>query len=335
MMSSKKNHLSDISHVNRNLPVNFINQDLFLFQHELKKEIQSSYFIRINFVFLVVDTVVSIPKFRFYPAETHLNGSFSKQQKNDYLNKISFPFKIYPKAIWITQNWTWMYFHWMIDSLTRYVACMDYIKKHPVILPSSYKEYAYIVDSLDYLDIPYIWHDEQTSPMILELILPSHTASPGNYNVHYLFKLRSLFLSKQPIISKPFRKIFISRKKALTRRIINESEIYKLLVDNGIEIHCLEDYTLKNKIKLISETNCLIGMHGAGLTNMLFLPTLSKVLEIRIENDSHNNSYFSMASALNLPYYYFKAKLVNMKDDTNDVFIDLEQLKLTLNQILQ
>jgi capsular polysaccharide biosynthesis protein len=279
---------------------------------------------------VVNDTVITFPFYRFYPAETHLNGSFSLAQKKAYKQNIHYPVAFNKKGVWITQNWTWMYFHWMIDALTRYVASQSFIDKHPVLLPSSYQKFSYIQESLDYLGIPYVWYDENKTTYVWELLLPSHTAIPGNYNVGYLNALRTLFLSKPRQIENFKRKVYISRKNAKTRRMINESSFIHLLAKYSIEYHCLESFSLSEKINLLSNTSLLIGVHGAGLTNMLFLPDQASVIEIRMLGDSHNNSYFAMASALKFPYYYLEAELVDSSSEEKDIVLDLEKMERIL-----
>jgi capsular polysaccharide biosynthesis protein len=106
--------------------------------------------------------------------------------------------------------------------------------------------------------------------------------------------------------------------------------VMELLLQYGYEIHFFEDYDLKKQIEIMSETKSLIGLHGAGLTNMLFMPANGQVLELRNENDAHNNCYFSLASDLNQAYYY----LINTGDieDTHrvEVTVDISKLKIAV-----
>lgn len=57
----------------------------------------------------------------------------------------------------------------------------------------------------------------------------------------------------------------------------------------------------------MSETKALGGLHGAGLTNMVFMPPGGHVLEVRFRGDAHNNCYFSLASAMEHGYWYVLA----------------------------
>ena len=68
---------------------------------------------------------------------------------------------------------------------------------------------------------------------------------------------------------------------------------------------------------MFSQCSLLISIHGNALTNMLWMPEGSTVLEIRRSGDSHNNCYFSLASALGHKYYYVLAPSVDNIKDTH------------------
>jgi capsular polysaccharide biosynthesis protein len=156
-------------------------------------------------------------------------------------------------------------------------------------------------------------------------LIPSHTANTGNYNHTLINELRDKFLGNIKIKGK--RKIFISRLKAPKRKISNEQDVVNYLKSHNWEIHYFEDYSFKKQIEIISETKYLIGLHGAGLTNMLFMREGGKVLELRNENDNHNNCYFSLASELNHEYYYQLSKGNSIETHTVDIKVDIDLLK--------
>jgi capsular polysaccharide biosynthesis protein len=324
-MKNKK-ILQESQTILRNKPINLKKNDIHLFEHELNINSNCIFFYKLKNVLLVDDTIVTLPFFKFYPGETHINGSFSRENKFQYLKKISFPTLFKKKAIWITQNWTWMYFHWLTDALPRYVACLECLDEHLVILPDSYAQHPFIVESLIFLGIPYFFHDKLKTTFVSNLILPGHTSVPGNYNIFLINKLRSMFHARLTF-KKATRKVFISRSKAGSRRISNQEEFDNLLLKYGYEIHCLEDYSFIDQIKLMYESTHLIGVHGGGLTNMLFCQQDAKVMEIRMKDDNHNNCYFSLASALNIPYFYFEAEIVDSSLNTlriDTVLIEIE-----------
>ena len=50
---------------------------------------------------------------------------------------------------------------------------------------------------------------------------------------------------------------------------------------------------------------------------MLFLNEKTNLIEIRNKNDKHNNAFFSMASALNLNYFYYSTDFYGDKKSLN------------------
>ncbi len=308
----------------RKAPKNLKESDLVLFKHEYQSSICSTTFLKLKNVDVLQDTVFDLSSFRFFESYTHILGSFTIKEKFEKL-KLFFKAKTnVDRGVWITQNWTWMYFHWMTDALPRLIALEGEVEQYPVLLPIDYKSYPYIVESLELLGYDYVWYTSTQRVRITDLILPSHTALPGNYNGVFLNQLRQRFLGAPRV---PYRKIFISRSNATQRFIVNEDDVVALVLSFGFEVHFFENYSLSKQVALLSDTSCLIGLHGAGLTNMLFMPPKGTVIEIRNQGDQHNNCYFSMSSELDHSYYYLEAE--GDSEDTASVNLHIDIIKLT------
>ena len=313
----------------RKAPKNLKESDLVLFKHEYQSSICSTTFLKLKNVDVLQDTVFDLSSFRFFESYSHILGSFTMKDKFEKL-KLFFKAKtIVDRGVWITQNWTWMYFHWMTDALTRLIALEGEVEQFPVLLPIDYKSYPYIVESLELLGYDYVWYTSTQRIRITDLILPSHTALPGNYNGLFLNQLRQRFLGAQ---RDTYRKIFISRSNATQRFIANEDDVVALVLSFGFEVHFFENYSLRKQVALLSDTSCLIGLHGAGLTNMLFMPPKGTVIEIRNQGDQHNNCYFSMASELNHAYYYLEGNGDSEQTASVNIQIDLNQLSNLLRE---
>lgn len=322
MIRKNKIPIVDAQIIMRVVPQNLQDIDVQLFEHEFNIVNKASYYYKFRHALFVEDTVVGLPWFNFYPEETHLNGSFSREQIKTYRSKLSIPTSFHAKLVWITQNWTWMYFHWITDALTRYIAIEPMLDGHLVAVPSHYKTFSYVEQSLRFLGIPFVWYDTSKTTYVKELILPSHTSIPGNYHLDFIHKLRDLFHSKLTKTT-PFRKIYISRSKANSRKLMNELDLISMLLDFGFEVHCMEDYSFEKQVQLMFETTHLLGVHGGGLTNILFLQSRAKVMEIRMQGDAHNNCYFSLASALDNPYFYVQVKVMDATELNLQVDVEL------------
>ena len=168
------------------------------------------------------------------------------------------------------------------------------------------------------------------------MFIPYHLANSGNYNPTIINKIRDRykynFITNKD--SKSSKKIWISRQNARIRKISNFSEIEKVLIKHNFEIFEFENVKdFSAQASLINQASILGGIIGAGFSNMIFLNEGSKVIEVRGENDNHNNAYFSLSSALNLDYYFVPAVVENNDFYNNDYYVDsikLEELLKTL-----
>ena len=89
------------------------------------------------------------------------------------------------------------------------------------------------------------------------------------------------------------RKIFLTRGKSRLRFIENKEVIEKIAVNSGLTIVDTDQLSLADQIRLFSEVSILVGIHGAGLTNMAFRKGNCRVLEI-----------FPPATSGYLPFHY-------------------------------
>lgn len=78
----------------------------------------------------------------------------------------------------------------------------------------------------------------------------------------------------------PRRRVYISRRKTGTRTLANEPELERLLHARGFETHFMEEYSLAKQARLIHEAELVVGIHGAGLANLLFARPGTRVIEI-------------------------------------------------------
>jgi capsular polysaccharide biosynthesis protein len=182
--------------------------------------------------------------------------------------------------------------------------------------------------------IPVKYFDRTVKLRVKELVLPSHTAQSGNYNPVVINQLRDVFLSKFGDV-KPHRRIYISRMKAKKRKVANEDEVIALLDSFNYEIHYFEDYSFDQQVSICSESLSLIGLHGAGLTNMLFMRPGTQVLELRNENDCENNCYFSLASDLNIAYFFQLSKGDQNDTHTVNVNVDVNELRRNIESMIK
>ncbi|RAJ81876.1 uncharacterized protein DUF563 [Chitinophaga dinghuensis] len=316
--------------ITRNLPINLRQNDIQLFEKALTYQAHAPHAYTFHNINILKDHIFHTAKFTFLHSFSHILpfSAFSQWKKLSWFLQ---PPKVIDRGIWITDEWSAAYFHWLTDALTRLTVVEEKTDVSPVLLPARYQQIPYIQASLQVLNIKAYYYNPRKRLLVKELIIPAHTAATGNYNETIIQRLQEKFITNNN--SPATRKIYVSRQKANRRTITNETAVISVLQKYGYEIHCFEDYHFSDQIALMQQSKVLIGLHGAGLTNMLFMPAGAQILELRNAGDTHNNCFFSLASALRHRYYY----LANT-GDTADTFhvnitVDIDRLTDTLEQI--
>jgi Glycosyltransferase 61 len=92
------------------------------------------------------------------------------------------------------------------------------------------------------------------------------------------------------------RRLFISRRRAARRPCTNEAEIARALVDLDFEVIEPETMSYATQIATFADAAVVVGMHGAGLTNMMFCRPGTLLVEA--QPAAYASSFFLRLSAL-------------------------------------
>jgi capsular polysaccharide biosynthesis protein len=133
-----------------------------------------------------------------------------------------------------------------------------------------------------------------------EIIVPSLPSKLGTVNPWALDFLRNRLGGISSTNER--NKIYISRKKTNQRKLLNEDEIINFLKDEGYLIVFAEELSFEQQITLFSNSDVVISPHGSGLSNIVFCPPNTKVIEL-FYGDFIVPCFWLMAKQLNLKYY--------------------------------
>ncbi len=92
-------------------------------------------------------------------------------------------------------------------------------------------------------------------------------------------KLLKAALAK-PLFKSACEKVFISRKDAPARKIINEDEVFAQLQPLGFKRYVLSDLSVAQQIQLFHHAKVVIGAQGTSLANSMFCKPHTKVIEL-------------------------------------------------------
>lgn len=230
--------------------------------------------------------------------------------------------------------WSTGYFHWLMDVIPRLYIMRDRLKGYTLLIPEEFKKEEFFLSSLSPFKIGKIYFLKSgkyyRTPSVT---VPSHTSITGEYNDELVNKLRWFYLDYfKPRESSSFgERIYVTRKNAKKRKIINEEEVINLLRKFEFEVVDFEEYNFVDQISIASNANVIVSIHGAGLTNIFFMPSDGYVLEL-IHKEMKVLCYYFLADALKLNYLYQKCEPVQSQKSffTADIIVDLELLEKNL-----
>lgn len=127
--------------------------------------------------------------------------------------------------------------------------------------------------------------------------------------------------------------IFIKRKN---RKISNSSQIIDFIEKNDefVEEIDFETLSFDEQIKLSNETKMMIGVHGAGLTNLMFMEKNAFVLELDFFNWGFN-CYEHLANNLKMKNYFRFCEEKTKNKHVNDLEIDFFKFERKMKNILE
>lgn len=333
----------------RSRPVNLREQDSHLFEKEYIREIHASHIRKAENADIVGQAIFSRSGFHYFWEYTYINDASLDirtrlHQIRRHICEYSNGVKSVDRALWLMNEWSQGYFHWVTESLTRLemvTGKADKLVDYPVILPHACRKIRYIEDSLRYIGADFIYAPQTGVLRVRDLLLPSHVAPTGNFNAEILKSLAARYISsvvdaddeKWTATDLVGSKIWVSRARAEKRKIVNEKELYPILRDFGFEVYETERLTFGEQVRLFNSARVVAGLHGAGLSNMLFMNPGGNVIEVRRENDCHSNCYFSMSSALNHNYYYAMAEPLNDDKHAGNCYLAPEHLRGVLSAV--
>lgn len=238
------------------------------------------------------------------------------------------------KFILITDEWTSNYYHWHIYSLIRLKKIFEkgVDKNFQLFLPSRYKKYAFVAPSLKKfgIDESKIFYLPKKSHIKAEEIISC--AIRGNLSGE-ISSIRNTLRNQ----NEPTQRIYISREKQVLRFIENEDEVTETLEEFGFKKVIAEHLSYDEQLDLFSKTKYLVGPHGAGLTNMIFMKDGTNVLEFA--NDLPTYDYFGLSNSLGINYMYQFCEYgpnSKVKDPHHgSLIVDISKLRKNLAIILK
>jgi capsular polysaccharide biosynthesis protein len=181
------------------------------------------------------------------------------------------------------------YYHWMLDTLPRLAAAGD---RAPLLVNRDLGAFHHrtldlmgvdadrlmvpatqALTRFAQLSIPGLVSRPRRPDGQMDWMIPSVSARAARW-------VRERLMGGLPIPGGGPRRILISREGSLFRRCENEAAIAGIAVRHGFMPVRLEDLTFDAQVELFSGAEIVMGVHGAGFTNMLFAPAGALLIEL-------------------------------------------------------
>jgi capsular polysaccharide biosynthesis protein len=246
----------------------------------------------------------------------------------------------------IIQGPVFNYFHWITESLPRLLSSKKYCKKATLILPFEVSETTYVKESL----FPFVFDNiiyipKQTNFLISRLIMHQIKPYYTSYNPVIISKIREFYRNfslrnHNSELARNYKWIYLSNSQDEIVKIANEKEICCILKENDFAIIDLSAYSFFKQVRLMNNAEIVISSNQDLFACMMFLPSGSKVFELKTEKLNENDFYFErywyLSSCLKFKYYYqFCNRHSPVEyEEISDLVVDIELFKKNLKLLL-
>lgn len=286
----------------------------------------------------IVFSWLSLEKqFLIYPDHKRIYNSLHVLSNRIKRRRISLPAS--EKYLLCYDYWSNAIFHWMCDALPRLQAVKELAQDCVFILPEHY-QYPYILETLNAFKVKSIYKLPVNAYVHCPtLYVPKQITTSGEINPKNIIQLRQTLMDYfMPLFknnSHQSTNIYVSRSAAKYRKVLNEDEVVKLIKKYDFEVIHFEKLSVTEQIEIAYHSKNMISLHGANLTNVIFMQPESNVLEFRKKNDTENNYYYSLADSVGCNYYYLNCEYVDTKPGNFfDLTVDIEELEIILRKMM-
>lgn len=194
------------------------------------------------------------------------------------------------------------HFHWLTEVLPRLWLVRERAHEFVLLLPDKPYIRTIGLESLGLLGFNFaniVWMAERKSYKVPNLYHISKLSPSGQMHDEVMHELRDAFVGTRRGGTK---RVYISRAGAWRRKILNDGELIAMLRNYGFQVFSGGATNLKQQVELFSECNIAVGIHGAGLSNSLFMPP-GTVVELKKNELTY--AYWNLAGSLGHKYYYY------------------------------
>ncbi len=194
------------------------------------------------------------------------------------------------------------YSHWLLEELPRLLALGPTAGGAGKMIAHATQPFARAALAL------HGWPGEVIEPgrhshyVCEQLVVPSLPGSEGRPTPAVVARVREFVAPWPEAGASPWgERIYITREQARRRRVANEAELWAQLEPRGFVKLRLEELTWREQIHAFRRAKVVVAPHGAGLANLVFCETETKVVEF-FNRAYVNGNFWRLAALRGLDY---------------------------------
>ncbi len=211
------------------------------------------------------------------------------------------------------------YGFWINSYVPRLLELKASGKSFKLFYPEHWDQIPYVKDVLDEIKCERVVIPKDHQVFAKELLLPETRQWTASFDETRICLVRNelIEIANRIVTGKTFpNKIYLTRKNRGNRCAENEEEVIDFLSEKGFKALAFEDYTIWEQIKMMSDATHFISIHGAGLTNLIFLPKGAFVLELvnrQYAQKEYTFPFWKLAQTIDVNYSIQLCDAINQK----------------------
>jgi capsular polysaccharide biosynthesis protein len=265
--------------------------------------------------------------------EKEFGGSFLLRQLS---SKSLLDFGDAPVGL-VFDSWSENYFHWIAEALPR-LALLRKVQPNAIVLLPGAQPPEFVTHTVRALGFTKTYNiAPQQIVKVANLWVPARPGRHGYMSPSLTLEVRQAVLDSVTKYLNPARqatrRLYVSRSRQKWRQLTNEEEVLSVLKRYGFETIYFEDMKFVEQVQTMYEASVFIGIHGANLTNILFMTPGANAIEIMSDNYI-NPSYVSMATSVGVHYSLVPGKQSPPPEVENN-YADVTVDPALIEQVLQ
>jgi capsular polysaccharide biosynthesis protein len=242
------------------------------------------------------------------------------------------------------------YYHTIHDNMHRLEGLLEHLPTDIIfVVPDNLRPWQWEILSTLGIEADRCMSISTTEILDVETLYFTPHGTPWEFDTPRGYQWgRQQFYDRYEVESKPPQKLlYISRELAHWRRPTNEKEVEAMLTRYGFEKCLPETMTIAQQVNLFAQARAVVSVKGAAMTNLMFCPAGTEVLEIQLsEYDPLGPCFWFMCEHMDHHYSYVVGETVKTRNsiyrgqkgqvaNREDLYVPIDKLERSVQRLLE